>query len=147
MEAARSDFTPLARRFQLELLGLAFSGAGEESLKRHCRMIAARMRNGELDAELIYRKSLRRSAEEYDVETPQVRAARQLGWTGRRGRISYVMTGAGAEALEARSSAPLDYSHYMIHQLLPIACSVAEGLGFDGRSWLEEPAQLQLTLG
>ena len=147
MEAARSDFTPLARRFQLELLTLAFAGAGEESLRSYCRNIAARLRSSELDAELVYRKSLRRSAEEYDVETPQVRAARQLGWTGRRGRISYVMTGAGAEALEARTGAPLDYRHYIEHQLLPIACSVAEALAFDGRGWLEEPAQLQLSLG
>ena len=57
------------------------------------------------------------------------------------------MTGAGPEPVEARSGAVLDYRHYLEHQLVPIACSVAEALGFDGRRWLEEPAQLELTLG
>ena len=146
MEAVRSDFTPLARRFQLELLGLVFSGNAEEALRGYCRNIATKLRQGELDDELVYRKSLRRSAEEYETETPQVRAARQLGWTDRRGRVSYVMTNAGAEAMEARSSAPLDYSHYLEHQLLPIAASIADALGLNGQAWLEEPAQLLLTL-
>lgn len=147
MEAARSDFTPLARRFQQELLGLAFAGAGPDALRAHCREVAARLERGELDGELVYRKSLRRSAEEYGAETPQVRAARLLGWTGRRGRVSYVITTAGAEPVEARTGAAIDHGHYLEHQLLPIALSVAEGLGLDGRRWLAEPAQLELAFG
>jgi DNA polymerase-2 len=144
MEAVRSDFTPLARRFQTELLARAFADAGEETLRKFCRDLGLLLLQGGLDGELIYRKSLRRSAEEYGAETPQVRAARMLGWTSRRGRISYVMTTQGAEPVEARSGAPLDYRHYLEHQLAPIAVSVADALGHDGRRWLEEPAQLEL---
>ncbi len=144
MEAVRSDFTPLARRFQLELLELIFRGASEADLIAHCRAITQQLEAGALDAELVYRKSLRRSAEEYGSETPQVRAARMLGWTGQRGRIAYVMTLAGAEPLEARGLARLDYEHYLTHQLEPIALSVADALGLDGRRWLKEPAQLEL---
>ncbi len=103
MEAARSDFTPLARRFQVELLARAFADAGEAEVRDFCRDLVARLQRGELDAELVYRKSLRRPAEDYGSETPQVRAARLLGWTGERGRISYVMTRAGAEPVEART--------------------------------------------
>ncbi len=144
MEAARSDFTPLARRFQVELLSRAFADAGEPALRELCRDLVARLHRGELDAELVYRKSLRRPAEEYGSETPQVRAARLLGWKGQRGRIAYVMTRAGAEPMEALSGAPLDYAHYLERQLLPIARSVAEVRGWDARPWFGEAPQLGL---
>jgi DNA polymerase-2 len=144
LEAARSDFTPLARRFQLELLARVFRGEDEEALRTYCRTLTAQMERGELDAELVYRKSLRRPAEEYDSETPPVRAARLLGWTEQRGRISYVVTRAGAEPVDARSDAPLDYEHYREAQLRPIAASVADALGWDLRGWLGDAPQLEL---
>lgn len=144
MEAARSDFTPLARRFQTELLSLAFADACEEALQAYCVVLLAKLQRGELDEELVYRKSLRRPAGEYETETPQVRAARLLGWTERRGRISYVMTVAGAEPVEARSGAPLDLAHYVDRQLLPIARSIADGLGYDARRWFGAATQLDL---
>jgi DNA polymerase-2 len=144
MEAARSDFTPLARRFQVELLALAFADAGEAAVRDFCRDLVARLHRGELDAELVYRKSLRRPAEDYGSETPQVHAARLLGWKGQRGRISYLMTRAGAEPLEALSGARLDYEHYLERQLLPIARSVADALGWDARPWFGVASQLGL---
>jgi DNA polymerase-2 len=146
MEAARSDFTPLARRLQVELLALAFAGAGEAEVREHCRSLVARLQRGELDAELVYRRSLRRPAEQYGTESPQVRAARLLGWKGERGRIAYVMTRAGPEPFELRSGAPLDHQHYVDRQLLPIARSVAEALGWDARPWFGKVAQLGLAL-
>ena len=106
MEAVRSDFTALARRFQVDLLGLVFAGAAEDELRGFCRNVAASLRRGELDDRLVYRRVLRRPAEDYANPTPQVRAARLLGWGSRRGRVSYVMTAAGAEPVEARSGAP-----------------------------------------
>ena len=144
MEAARSDFTPLARRFQVELLSRAFADFGEAVLRDYCRDVVARMNRGELDAELVYRKSLRRPADQYSSETPQVRAARLLGWTAQRGRISYVMTRAGAEPVDAPSGAPLDYDHYLERQLLPIARSVGDALKWDPRTWLGDRIQLEL---
>jgi len=50
--------------------------------------VAERLARAKLDSELVYRKALRRAAEEYGAETPQVRAARLLGWTNRRGRVN-----------------------------------------------------------
>ncbi|HEY3357235.1 MAG TPA: DNA polymerase domain-containing protein [Polyangia bacterium] len=144
MEAARSDFTPLARRFQVELLARAFADASEAEVRDFCRDLAARLDRGELDAELVYRKSLRRPAEDYGAETPQVRAARLLGWTGERGRISYVMTRAGAEPIEALTGARLDYGHYLERQLLPIARSIADARGWDAGPWFAEAPQLEL---
>jgi len=138
MEAVRSDFTPpLARRFQTELLARAFADEREDALRDFCRDPGLQLLQGALGGELIYRTSLRRSAEEYGSETPQVRAARMLGWTSRRGGVSYVMTTQGAEPVEARTWAPLDYRHSLDHQLAPIAVSVADALGHDGRRWLK----------
>jgi DNA polymerase-2 len=146
MEAARSDFTPLARRFQLELLTLAFAGKPPDELHAFCREVAGRLWRGELDGELVYRKSLRRPAEEYESETPQVKAARRLGWTGQCGRVEYVMTVAGAEPVDARSGVALDHAHYLERQLLPIARSVADALGCDPDAWLGDRRQLALKL-
>jgi DNA polymerase-2 len=153
MEAARTDFTPLARRFQLALLELVFSGAGAAALGDFCREEAAAIRRGERDGELVYRKNLRRSVDDYASETPQVRAARLMGWKDRRGRVSYVMTQAGAEPAEARSGAALDYAHYIEHQILPIAASIADAIGLDSQAWLaaaglsEDSSQFELDFG
>jgi DNA polymerase II len=147
MEAARTDFTPLARDFQVALLGLAFSGAGEGALRDFCRAEEAALRRGERDGKLVFRKTLRRLADDYASETPQVRAARLMGWKARRGRVEYVMTRSGAEPLGLRSGAALDYDHYVERQLLPIAASIADALGFDARSWLEDRSQPELDFG
>lgn len=144
MEAVRSDFTPLARRFQLELMRLLFSGADLETLRAACAATAAELVRGERDAELVYTKVLRRAADDYDSETPQVRAARILGWRDRSGPIEYVMTRAGAEPVSARSAAPLDYDHYRERQLVPIARAIANVLGAEVDGWFNEPGQLGL---
>jgi DNA polymerase-2 len=144
MEAVRSDFTPLARRFQVELLRRLFAGEPEAALRGYCLDVAARLARGELDAELVYRKALRRAAKDYGAQTPQVRAARLLGWSDRRGRIDYVMTRAGAEPIEARSGAPLDYAHYRERQLLPIAQSIASAVSMAADGWLGNDGQLGL---
>jgi DNA polymerase-2 len=147
MEAVRSDFTPLARRFQRELMTLLFADADIATLRAFCAITAVRLQRGELDSELVYRKVLRRSVEEYGSETPQVRAARLLGWRDRGGPIEYVMTRDGAEPVLARSNAPLDYDHYRDRQLVPIAQAIANVLGTDVEGWFNDRPQLALSLG
>ena len=147
MEAARSDFTPLARDFQVSLIGLVFSGAGESELRDFCRSEEAALRRGERDGKLVYRKTLRRLAQDYESETPQVRAARIMGWGARRGRVAYVMTKSGPEPAQARGSSPLDYDHYVEKQLFPIAVSIADALGYDPRAWMAGSAQIELDFG
>ncbi|MFW6234913.1 MAG: DNA polymerase domain-containing protein, partial [Spirochaetota bacterium] len=130
MEAARSDYTALAKRFQTELLELVFTDASAEAIDAYVRGLFAALTRGDLDAELVYHKMLRRPAEEYEhAAPPQVRAARAAGWTRRRGRISYLMTVAGPEPVDAHQSA-IDYAHYAEHQLRPIWDSVAEAADF-----------------
>jgi DNA polymerase-2 len=131
MEAVRSDSTPLARRIQLELLELVFSGAGETEFRRRVEESLEELRAGKLDGELVYRKRLSRPPEEYTASTPpQVKAARALGWKGRRGTVEYVWTLRGAEPASFPHG-PLDYGHYASAQLLPVAKSIADAAGWD----------------
>jgi DNA polymerase-2 len=126
MEAVRSDVTALARRLQLELLELVFSGKGEGAFRRRLRETLADLEAGKLDGELVYRKRLSRPPERYTASTPpQVKAARALGWKGRRGTVEYVWTSAGAEPLSLPHRA-LDYRHYALAQVLPVAKSIAD---------------------
>jgi DNA polymerase-2 len=138
LEAVRSDWSPLAQRFQEELYHRIFKGEPHED---YIRDYVQRMLDGELDELLIYRKRLRRSLGDYDRNVPpHVRAARladahnqQLGRPlqyQNRGWISYVMTVAGPEPLEVRRSA-VDYDHYLRRQLQPIADSILPFVGGD----------------
>lgn len=129
IEAARSDYTPLARRFQTELLYMLFAEADPLSIEDYVRSFIRQLNSGQLDSELVYRKVLRRPAQEYThAATPQVRAARLLGWTTQRGRIEYTMTLDGPQPIqlsEQKKGLP-DYQHYIEHQLRPIWNSIAE---------------------
>jgi DNA polymerase-2 len=131
MEAVRSDSTPLARRLQLELLELVFSGAGEAAFQDKIRETLKKLRRGELDGELVYRKRLSRPPETYTASTPpQVKAARALGWKNRRGTVEYVWTKTGAEPASLPHG-PLDYEHYVLSQVLPVAHSIAAAAHWD----------------
>jgi DNA polymerase-2 len=130
MEAVRRDTTELGRRLQLELLELVFSGAGEPAFLEQVRNTIAKLRSGTLDGDLVYRKRLTKAPESYTASTPpQVKAARALGWKGRRGTVEYVWTASGAEPVSAQKS-PLDYDHYIEAQILPVAESIAHAMGW-----------------
>ncbi|MDR5783498.1 DNA polymerase II [Caballeronia sp. LZ065] len=128
LETVRSDWTPLAQRFQQELYTRIFKGQPYDD---YVRDYVGRTRRGELDELLVYRKRLRRTLGDYHRNVPpQVRAARIADEYNRRhgrplqyqngGWISYVMTTAGPEPVEARH-APIDYEHYVSKQLQPVA--------------------------
>ncbi|MDR1239242.1 MAG: DNA polymerase II [Treponema sp.] len=146
MEAVRSDSTPLARRLQLELLELVFSGAGEAAFQDRVRETLKKLRRGELDGELVYRKRLSRPPETYTASTPpQVKAARALGWKNRRGTVEYVWTQNGAEPA-ALSHAPLDYDHYALAQVLPVAQSIAAAAHWASAAFESPEGQMELDL-
>ncbi|GHV56216.1 DNA polymerase [Spirochaetia bacterium] len=138
MEAVRSDATPLARRLQLELLELIFRDGTEEEFREKVRKCLQELREGKLDGELIYRKRLSRPPESYTASTPpQVKAARALGWKGRRGAVEFVWTNIGAEPVSL-PHAPLDYEHYANSQVLPVAKSIADALHWDMDSFFRK---------
>ena len=76
LEAARTDWTPLAREFQRELFRRVFL---ELPFDEYVRETADALRRGELDDALVYRKRLRRRLEDYQRNVPpHVQAARKL---------------------------------------------------------------------
>ena len=126
MEAVRRDWTSLARRFQRELLDLAFHDATDETIEAHVVNTLRQLRRGELDAELVYKKSLRKPIAEYTkTRPPHVQAAALLPEEKKPGDvIRYVVTLRGPQPL-GHINAPIDYAHILQKQLQPIAGSLA----------------------
>ncbi len=123
LEAVRTDWTPLARRFQRELLTRVFAN---EPWREWMAALARSVRAGELDDELVYRKRIRRRLEEYERNVPpHVQAARKLGRPVRE--IRYVITTRGAEPIDLPHGR-LDYEHYLSRQLAPAADGVLQFL-------------------
>ncbi|CAH1209892.1 MULTISPECIES: DNA polymerase II [Vibrio] len=138
LESARTDWTPLAQRFQNTLYQMIFHG---EDPSDYVREMVEKTNSGEFDDQLVYQKRLRRKLHEYQKNIPpQVRAARladdinaKLGRPlqyQNRGRIEYLITVNGPEPHEYRNS-PIDYQHYIDKQLKPIADAILPFIGTD----------------
>lgn len=126
LEAVRTDWTPLARRLQRELLRRVFA---DEPYGAFIRDLTDQLFAGALDDELVYRKRLRQRVEQYTHGVPQhVAAARQLEHSV--DVVEYVITTRGPQPIQKRA-APLDYQHYMQKQLAPAADVVLPLLGED----------------
>jgi DNA polymerase-2 len=127
MEVVRSDWTALAKRVQRELYQRLFTG---QPVDAYLAEIVSRVRKGELDDELVYRKNLRKGTGDYTATTPpHVAAARKSTQpTGRS--IRYVVTTAGAEPVDNLEHPP-DREHYVSKQVRPVAEPVLEALGLD----------------
>lgn len=119
LETVRTDWTPLARRFQRELYRRVFL---KLPYTDYIRETAEQLMRGELDIELVYRKRLKRKLEDYIKNVPpHVQAARKLSEdkTKNIGWIEYFISINGPEPLLNRQS-PLDYEHYLTKQIKPI---------------------------
>ncbi len=140
LEAARTDWTPLARNFQLELFRRVFN---EEPFTDFVRLYATNLLAGELDEELIYRKRIRRKLSDYQRNVPpHIQAARKLQALRPVGNtIRYVITRNGPEPIDALASG-IDYQHYLDKQLAPAADGI---LQFVNTSFAQiTDAQLQM---
>ena len=140
MEVVRRDWTALAKQVQRELYQRLFT---DQPVDAYLRDLVKRVRNGDLDASLVYRKNLRKDTDEYTATTPpHVAAARKS--TQPPGRlISYVMTAAGAEPLD-NVRHPLDREHYVLKQVKPVAEPVLATLGLDFERVIGDIRQLEL---
>ncbi len=126
LEVVRRDWTALAKRVQRELYRRLFTA---EPVDTYLAEIVRRLRAGELDEELVYRKNLRKAADAYTASTPpHVAAARKSAQQSRL--VSYVMTIDGAEPLDNRRH-PLDRDHYVEKQVRAVAEPILETLGLD----------------
>ena len=149
LETVRTDWSPLAQRFQQELYEKIFR---EQPYREYVRDYVRRTLAGEQDELLVYRKRLRRALDDYQRNVPpHVRAARLADDYNERlarplqyqhgGWISYVVTTAGPEPLETRRSA-IDYGHYIDRQLQPIADAILPFVGDDFSSLLKRQLDL-----
>ncbi len=130
LEAVRTDWTPLARESQRELLRRVFSG---EPWEEWLLSLRRELLKGQLDERLVYRKRLRRDVGDYASAPPHVKAARLLADSEPEGEepateVEYLMTTRGPEPLTLRS-APIDYQHYLDRQLAPALDVVLRVLG------------------
>jgi DNA polymerase-2 len=140
MEVVRRDWTALAKQVQRELYRRLFSDLHVDA---YLADIVRRVRSGELDEALVYRKNLRKSADDYTASTPpHVAAARKS--TQQSGRlVSYVVTTAGPEPLDNRRH-PVDREHYVMKQVRPVAEPVLETLGLDFERVIGDSRQADL---
>ncbi|UTW44840.1 DNA polymerase II [bacterium SCSIO 12696] len=141
LETVRTDWTDLAKQFQVQLFEKLFHDADP------CELIRCTVNDtlrGKCDGELVYRKRLRRRLDRYQKNVPpHVRAARLADQKNqqqgkplryqRKGWINYVMTVNGPEPVEYLTS-PIDYQHYIDRQLKPVADAILPFAGLEFES-------------
>lgn len=121
MEAVRRDWTDLSHDFQRTLLDYVFHDQKDQVIKDYVQATIKKLKKGDYDAKLVYRKALRKPVRHYTkTHPPHVKAALLLDKSDQKGVIEYVMTRNGPQPAKA-VSAPIDYSHYINKQLKPIA--------------------------
>lgn len=141
LEFVRSDWTELSKKFQSEIIEKIFN---DEDISKYTKNFVDKLKQGEYDDLLIYRKTLRKHLKEYTKTTPpHVKAARKLEKLNGN-IIKYVQTINGPEPIEKIESA-YDYEHYIEKQIKPLADSA---LGALGSSYEEaSQGQKQTSLG
>ena len=144
LETVRTDWTPLAREVQQELYRRVFNN---EPYNHFLQEIIKRLKSGQLDNKLVYRKRLRQQLSAYQKHIPphaqaaiKARAyagaheSNALPGSGKKqpyqngGWVEYVITVNGPETLEFQTS-PLDYQHYINRQIAPVVESLLQALG------------------
>ncbi len=143
LESVRRDWPELAHRLQEGLLERLFT---DRELLAFVRDRVEAVRAGELDAELVYARRLRKGAlDRYAADAPHVVAARKLGGSP-QGVIRYVITARGPEPVVQGRPLPhdLDRSHYVEKVMRPVAGSILELVGQSFDEALGNPTQLSL---
>ncbi len=124
MEFVRSDWTKLAKDFQIELYQKIFDGV---EVEEWIREVIKNLKDGKFDDKLIYRKRLRKDVDDYVKNVPpHARAAKLLSEPS--DVIYYAITQRGPIPIELKHN-DFDYDHYIEKQLKPIADSVLSLLG------------------
>jgi DNA polymerase-2 len=127
MESVRSDWTRLAKDFQLELYDRIFNG---KEIENWIVDLVVSLKQGKMNDKLVYRKRLRKDVDDYVKNVPpQVKAARMLD--DKSNIVKYVITKKGPVPIGLNPT-DIDYNHYIEKQLRPVADSilVLEGTSF-----------------
>ncbi|TDO96782.1 DNA polymerase II [Marinomonas balearica] len=152
LEAARSDWTPLAKRFQKELFELVFH---DQDPREYIQTFVSDLTTGKLDAEIIYTKQLSRPISQYSKTIPpHVRAAmmidskreelnQPLEYNQGRKFVSFYYQHSGVTPFESGDAiSNVDYDHYIEKQITPIADSVLPFFGLSVTKILTKQIEL-----
>lgn len=140
LEAVRSDWTEIAKDFQIKLLKKVFN---DEAIGEFIRNFIKEMRSGEYDKLLVYSKQIRKPVSSYIKTTPpHIQAARKIG-RDNVGSIKYIITTDGPEEIN-NISHKVDHEHYINKQIKPIAESVLEFFDDDFDSLVKDHKQQSL---
>jgi DNA polymerase-2 len=140
MEVVRRDWTALAKQVQRELFQRLFA---DQPVEQYLAQIVQQVRKGGLDEALVYRKNLRKDADQYTATTPPHVAAARKSSRSSGHLISYVMTTAGPEPIDNVQHA-LDREHYIAKQVRPVAEPVLAALGLDFDRVIGDDRQMDL---
>jgi len=140
MEVVRRDWTELAKVVQRELYARLFAG---ERVDAYLADVVGRLRDGELDDLLVYRKGLRKNLDSYVASTPPHVAAARKSVTPLGRVIAYLITVAGPEPLDALVHEP-DREHYVNKQIRPVAEPVLGALGLQFAQVIGDDRQMGL---
>ena len=149
LENVRTDWTQLAKDFQLKLYQMVFH---DQDPTEFILKTVQQTLSGERDEQLHYRKRLRRNLDSYVKNVPpHVKAARMADAENlkngkplkhqNKGWISYLMTVSGPQPIDY-VSANIDYQFYIDRQIEPVADAI---LPFIGLSF-KEIVDLQMGL-
>ena len=131
LESVRTDWTQLAKDFQLKLYQMIFH---DQDPTEFILETVQQTLSGERDEQLIYRKRLRRKLDRYVKNVPpHVKAARIADAENlkngkslkhqNKGWISYLMTVSGPQPIDY-ISANIDYQFYIDRQIEPVADAI-----------------------
>lgn len=146
MEAIRGDWTDLAKRFQRELIDLIFKETTKEELITYIKNFVSKIKTGEYNDELIYKKKITKPLHMYTKTTPpHVRAARELEtFEGRL--VKYIMTNKGPKHVTfIDENTVYDYDHYVEKQLKGVSDDLLEMLDIDFDEVIESRTQKSLN--
>lgn len=157
LETVRTDWTALAREVQQEIYYRIFHDIAYED---YLKNIIVRLKQGEFDDKLVYRKRLRQKLSDYIKNKPphaqaaikaenysqnQAQNHAQKNEPTKRyefgGWIEYVITTTGPEPIEYNKQ-PLDYDHYIEKQIAPVVDALLMVVGTS----LEKIIQAQYEL-
>lgn len=140
MEVVRRDWTDLAKEVQKALLTRLFQG---EAVAEYLHGKVRAVREGRCDAQLIYRKGLRKPVETYTTYIPpHVQAVKKSHGPAPR-IVRYVVTERGPELVDEMAHAP-DREHYVQKQIRPVAEPVLDALGLDFSKVIGDDRQISL---
>ncbi len=148
LESVRRDWPALARRLQQGVLTLLFQ---DRDVMPFVKDLVKRVQSGELDAELVYAKRIRKgSLERYTATTPpHVQAARKASeqyGAPLAGLVRYVVTTGGPEPVLPGRALPagIDHRYYLERVLRPLADAILPHVGESFDAALDQPTQLSL---